>query len=139
MSNFTPIDHLLNPSGAPSSVGTERVEHVGQVASLTEEGAIHEVVEHEINPEVGEFVSEHKDVIEISPDIKALGVESTGNPQFTTTAPVVIPLADDDVIKGLKAPFSSSLRWLAQYCVYILKKAHLHLKNIHGKITRVKG
>lgn len=128
MENHTSIKHLL----------PERpLDNVANPVSVDDLHVLHEVVEHEMNSEMGEYMSEHKDVVSIDPVVASVGVQSTGNPQFTTTAPIVLPLDDNSIMTGLKAPFSSSLRWLAEYCVYLLKRAHLHLKVMHGKLMRV--
>lgn len=136
MQNHTPIDHLIKPNPTSSSQSTERLEHPPSSKPL-ESAPLHEVVEHVAEHEIPEYIQEHKDVIELSPDIQSLGVESTGVPSFTTTQPVTLPLSDETIVSGLKAPYSSSLRWLSEFCVYLLKRAHMHLKNIHGRIMRV--
>lgn len=135
MQNYTPIDHLLS-TGATPSLGVERQEAI--VSPKTFENApMHEIVEHKPEQEVQEFVEHRPDVIEISPDLQSMGVESTGVSQFTTTQSVTLPLSDNAVITGLKAPYSSSLRWLSEFCLYLLRRAHMHLKMIHGRIMRI--
>lgn len=83
-----------------------------------------------------------KETIELPPDVKRLGVTQTGPSvpaiSVTATPQVVLPISDQTVIAGLHAQLLSSLRWLAQWCVRRLKKAHIVLKVIHGKIVRVK-
>ncbi len=82
-----------------------------------------------------------RETIEIPPDIKKLGVTPAGasTPVVTTAtpAPVALPISDKEIITGLNEQILSSLRWLAVWCVRKLKKAHIALKNIHGKIIRV--
>ena len=136
MQNYTPIDQLIKPDTNSSSQGTERLEHPPASKPL-ESAPLHEVVEHVSEHNIPEYIQEHKDVIELNPDVQTLGVESTGVPKFTMTQPVTLPLSDDAIASGLKAPYSSSLRWLSEFCVYLLKRAHMHLKNIHGRIMRV--
>lgn len=83
-----------------------------------------------------------KDTIELPPDVKKLGVSTVGTSApvavTATLPPVSLPLSDQQVILGLHAQVISSFRWLAVWCVKQLKKAHIALKNIHGKIVRVK-
>lgn len=81
-----------------------------------------------------------KDTIELPPDVKKLGVTTSGPsaPVTTTVLPQVpLPISDQQVVTGLHAQILSSLRWLAVWCVKKLKKAHITLKQIHGKIVRV--
>ena len=136
MQNYTPIDYLIKPNPISSSQGSERIEHPLPTKPL-ESAPLHEVVEHVVEHNIPEYIQEHKDVVELSPDVQSLGVESTGAPKFTTTQPIILPLSDDSIALGLKAPYSSSLRWLSEFCVYLLKRAHMHLKQIHGRIMRV--
>lgn len=84
-----------------------------------------------------------KETIELPPDVKKLGVTTTGPSTpvaaATTTLQVTLPISDQQVVAGLHAQILSSLRWLAIWCVRKLKKAHIALKKIHGKIVRVRG
>lgn len=83
-----------------------------------------------------------RETIELPPDMKKLGVTPAGTstPVTVTTAlpPVTLPISDKEIITGLHAQILDSLRWLAVWCMRRLKKAHIALKNIHGKIIRVK-
>jgi len=83
-----------------------------------------------------------KETIELPPDVKKLGVTTTGpSVPVTTTAAipqVTLPISDQQVVAGLHAQVLSSLRWLAIWCIRRLKKAHIALKKIHGKIVRVR-
>lgn len=78
--------------------------------------------------------------IELPPSVKEMGVtkipEQANLPQ---AAPVLVPLADEQILQGTSpvAPVWASLTWLAQWCLRQLKKAHVKLKKIHGKIVRV--
>lgn len=84
----------------------------------------------------------HGEVIELPPDVKKLGLTPTGasTPVKTTTAlpQVILPISDQQVVVGLHTQVILSLRWLATWCIRRLKKAHIVLKTIHGKIVRVK-
>ncbi|OGG32108.1 hypothetical protein A3I80_05110 [Candidatus Gottesmanbacteria bacterium RIFCSPLOWO2_02_FULL_40_10] len=73
------------------------------------------------------------------PDVKKLGVSvSNAQSPVFTAAQVSLPITDDKILEGLKAPLSSAFKWLAVWCIKKLQKAHLVLKSIHGKIIRVK-
>ncbi|OGG07891.1 hypothetical protein A3D05_02575 [Candidatus Gottesmanbacteria bacterium RIFCSPHIGHO2_02_FULL_40_24] len=76
---------------------------------------------------------------ELPPDVKKLGVSvSNAQSPVFTAAQVSLPITDDKILEGLKAPLSSAFKWLAVWCIKKLQKAHLVLKSIHGKIIRVK-
>lgn len=134
--NYTPIDNLLkNPADAVSSVSTHK-EAEPQSTDAKNHIEIHEVVEHHPETEVVPYVSHRKEVIEVPPDLQKMGVAASGTPTFSRLQTVKIPLGDDKVLKGLHAPITSSFRWLAELCVYLLKNAHITIKQIHGKIVR---
>lgn len=84
-----------------------------------------------------------RETIELPPDVEKLGVTPTGSsvPVATTTVlpQVTLPISDQQVVSGLHVQLLSSLRWLAVWCIRKLKKAHIVLTRIHGKIVRVKG
>jgi hypothetical protein len=47
-------------------------------------------------------------------------------------------LSDDQLAAGLSKPTSTGFRWLAEWFVYQLLKAHFHLKKVGGRILRSK-
>lgn len=49
-----------------------------------------------------------------------------------------VSLDDWQLAAGLTKPTSSGLRWLVEWFIYQLLKAHFHIKRIKGKITRQK-
>lgn len=100
---------------------------------------IHEVIEHEPSSEAGvsQHVKPRAETVDVPKEAKEVGVISSGTPSFTTTKPVSLPISDDKVLWGLHAPITSSLRWLAQFCLYLLKSAHMTLKEVHGHAKRI--
>lgn len=82
------------------------------------------------------------DTIELPPDVKKLGVSAAGSAMpvaaTTTLPPVVLPISDDQVVAGLHQQVTNALRWLSEWCIMRLKKAHVALKIVHGNITRIK-
>lgn len=126
------------PPVISSSVGKEqeaiKITAAEEVASVSVEATLPEEVE-----KAG--VEIVKETIELPPDVKKLGVTTTGpSVSVVTTAipQVPLPISDQQVVVGLHAQLLSSLRWLAIWCIRKLKKAHIALKKIHGKIVRVK-
>lgn len=129
MAGMTTGSGLGKEREIPKQVKIETIQELSKDVELTKEVA-----------EAG--VSEIKGVIDLPPDIKKLGVTQTGamTPAVSTTAlpQVVLPISDPQIIVGLHAKIVSSFRWLAAWCVRKLKKAHIALKVVHGKIIRVR-
>lgn len=137
-SNKTP---LPAPIASGISPGISREHETPRVAAIEAVSEISQEVElpEEVEKAGVEVI---KDTIELPPDIKKLGVTPMGSsvsvPAAVALPQVVLPISDQTVIAGLHAQILSSLRWLAVWCVRRLKKAHIKLKEIHGKIIRVK-
>lgn len=126
-------------SGASPGISKEH-----EISRTTATEAVSEITQEvELSQEVEKAgVEIIKDTIELPPDIKKLGVTPMGSsvPVTTITLPqVVLPISDQTVVAGLHGQLLSSLRWLAVWCVRRLKRAHIVLKQIHGKIIRVKN
>lgn len=137
--NFTDISDIIAAAqsqqisyGSPEKVPPMRPPEVSK-----DHVEIHEVTEHEPEPEVKPYVEPRPEKVEIPQDVADQGVESTGNSQFSSYNSVKLPITDDEVVKGLKTPISSSVRWLAEFCLFILRKAHIKLKTAHGKAVRM--
>jgi len=82
------------------------------------------------------------ETIELPPDVKKLGVTTNGSP---VTVPASkppsahsMPLSDEAIYSGRRLSIGNTIRWLSEWCIRKLKKAHLVLRNIQGKIVRVK-
>lgn len=83
------------------------------------------------------YVEQHQEIPEIPPDLKKVGLQPAQPTSFSSYQNIKLPLPDDKIAVGLRAPITSSLRWLATFAVYLLKVAHLQLKMVHGKAIRV--
>jgi len=120
---------------AGSGLGEKEREAVGPQEVVREVGK-------EVEPpkEVEEAgVKLKKEEIRLPPPIEKLGVKPTGPAAPPPPPAVSLPLTDDQVMKGLASPIISSLRWLAEFCLRQLKKAHLTLKKVQGEIIRVEN
>ena len=138
--NFTSIEDLIKKyqSTTTQSTATSYSKESEPVIKKPEVGEIKEVIEHEVNDkEVEPFISLRAETIKLPPDIKKLGVESITTIKFPSYQNIKLPISDEKIITGLQAPVTSSLRWLATLANYLLKKAHLQLKVIHGKVIRI--
>lgn len=135
----TTSDNTVNPAAvAGATVSKEHEQPIS--AAETAQPISHEI---EIPPEVEKVcVRVTRETIELPPDIKKLGVAPSGAAapaaKIAAIPAVVLPISDDKVITGLHVQILSSLHWLAVWCMKKLKKAHIMLKVIHGKIIRVK-
>lgn len=135
--NFTAIDYLLKPV-QETSVGTSKESAPASIRP-PENFHLQEVVEHKINDEeVEQHVTARSETIDVPPDLQKIGVQAVSQPVFPAYQGITLPLSDDKVYAGLHAPISSSFRWLSEACAYILHHTHLYLKQVHGKIVRVK-
>lgn len=142
--NYTPIDDLiqkLNESSHPSDNFTKESEPMPKrsepIKHVVEKGEVREVVEHKVHEDVKPYVHARKESISVPSDLARMGVRPVATPKFADYKQVLLPITDDNVLKGLRAPFTSSLRWLSELCLLFLKHAHLHLKVVHGKVRRV--
>lgn len=96
-----------------------------------------------LHPEVEKVgVRQFRETIELPPDVKKLGVTPASQPLTSLSPPlppVTLPVSDAAVVTGLHASLLAAIRWLATWCVKKLKKAHIALKTVHGKVIRVKA
>ncbi|PIP63318.1 hypothetical protein CO165_02140 [Candidatus Roizmanbacteria bacterium CG_4_9_14_3_um_filter_33_18] len=98
---------------------------------------IKEPSEDNIEEEVRPFVSPRAETIELPPDLKKMGLQAVSQSQFSDYKNIKLPISDEKIVVGQKAPITSSIRWLAAFALYILAQAHLGLKVIHGHVIRV--
>ncbi len=75
--------------------------------------------------------------IPIPQPVSQMGVKPAGSNIPMPTASTVLPITDDQIAQGLGKSIKDSIRWLAEWCIRSLKKVHIGLKSIHGKLIRV--
>lgn len=132
--NYTPLNHLVQQTKSKN----EPVSlHKESEPLPSPEAYLKEVVEHQPQEEVREYVRLKAESIELPPDLKKIGAQSSQSTSFPTYQNIKLPLADDRIIPGLHASITSSFRWLATLAMYILRHAHLALKVVGGKTVRV--
>jgi hypothetical protein len=131
--NYTLIDNFIKKSQPPIS----KPKEAEPASPKSEKIEFKETVEHKLEKQVTPYVQVRKETIELPPDLKKMGLQSSSSTNFPSYQTVVLPISDDKVYQGLHAPISSSLRWLATLAIYLLRKAHLTLKVIHGHVIRV--
>lgn len=138
ITNFTPLNlERLNKnylSSVSSSVNKEVEPLPKKEIVLREKAEDEEIIDKEIAP----YVRVKPERIKLPPAIEKIGVSTPKKPlKFSPYYSTKLPISDEKVLVGLKAPISSSFRWLATLAVYILKMAHLQLKVVKGRVVRV--
>ncbi len=83
------------------------------------------------------LVEERQDEIRIDEDLKKAGLRPIQTSIKFDTKKIQFPISDEKIWDGLHAPVNTSLRWFAEFAVYILRKFNLKLKKINGKVVRV--
>ncbi len=133
--NYTPIDDFIKKYQQTKYVS--KPKEAEPAPSVPKEHEIKEVIEHEPKKELQAYLQPRAETIKLPPDLKKLGLQPTTTTQFPSYQNIKLPISDDKIVFGLHAPVSSSLRWLATLAIYLLKKAHLTLKIVHGKVVRI--
>lgn len=102
--------------------------------------SLYEVKEMQISKEAEkEGVIQKKEEIEIPEEISQIGVAKTSISVPVPHQPTLkLPLSDEEIEEGRHKSLFFSIRWLSEFCLYQLKKVHLLLKVIHGKVKRVR-
>lgn len=131
-----------NPQVSPHAVPTGGLHKEQEPLGTIDTNDLEEVSQElKLSPELEQAgVVNRSDTIELPPDIRKMGVTASGPSQPVGIATsVTLPLSDDQIVVGLHAQIVSSIRWLAEWCVKRLKKAHVHLKQLGGKVVRENG
>ncbi|MFA6081238.1 MAG: hypothetical protein WC741_02420 [Patescibacteria group bacterium] len=131
--NFTAIDGLLKKTKTKNKISLPK-----EAEPITaEKFEIKEPAEDNVEEEVRPFISPRAETIELPPDLKKMGLQAVSQSQFSGYKNIKLPISDEKIIVGQKAPITSSIRWLAAFALYILAQAHLGLKVVHGHVIRV--
>ncbi|NTU73283.1 hypothetical protein HGB07_03885 [Candidatus Roizmanbacteria bacterium] len=141
-SNYTPIDDIVeafldkkNEMSRP--IETEPFATLSEPLSLDEVKEVEEIKEQDVVSDESSYIEVKRNDIEVDDELQQHGVQPTStDPQEID--PTASLLADEKIVKGLHAPISSSLRWLATLALYLLQRSHYTLKVVRGKVMRVK-
>lgn len=131
--NFTKIDELVKKDKRADRVGLPKEAE----PMTSDKFEIKEVVEQKPEAEVRPFISPRQETIELPPDLKKFGLKSVSGTKFPSYKNIKLPISDEKIIVGQKAPVTSALRWLSTIALYILGQAHLGLKVVRGHVIRV--
>ena len=113
-----------------------------------EAGPPSRTIEAPVMPEMGEdgaeqnelenFIDQEKENFELPDELKKAGLQTVGDNNLPAAFQNIhLPISDEKILNGHKAPITSSLRWLSEFCIYLLKQAHIGLKVVHGHVVRV--
>ncbi len=135
--NYSPIDNLIAKFKKNYYTPLPSKE-MGPAARSEEHKDFRISVEHkELDEEVKPYIQVHEEVAEVPPVLQQMGVQATPTAHVQTQQEVKTLISDEEIVKGLHQPTTSSFRWLAELALYLLKRAHITLKTVHGKLTRV--
>jgi hypothetical protein len=139
--NYTDISNLISqardafdikawghPESEPRPAPKEHADHI----------EMHESGEDEPLPNIEPYLQVQPVSIKLPEDLRELGVQAVDHPiQYPRERTIQIPLSDDQIVQGKSMPLDSSLRWLAEICIRLLRMGHIRLKIAHGKATRL--
>lgn len=99
-----------------------------------EVASISETSEVEIPPEIQEYIQKTERDMEEDhlPVIQHVGAE----PKLANLPQIVLPLTKPVLASGLKATVTSSLRWLATWCLRLIKKFRGRIVYSSETVTR---
>jgi hypothetical protein len=140
----TPVNSVpsigVQPKTQPVSPSSVNKEVIG--GGIDRQDGLRDATGQEttLSPEVSSSgVRIHPTTVSIPPSVAQMGVQPAGqNISVQTTTSVVLPLTDDQIAVGLHQSITNSFRWLSTWCVRRLKQVHIVLKNVHGKLVRIK-
>ena len=122
-------------SSYSGSLGTKEKETLIRQDEASLEAVRQEI---ELTPEIKKVVEIRQEEIELPPPLPKMGVTQTGADLSVNLSSVNLPLADEKILSGRKAPITDNLRWFVEWCFKQLTKFHIRLKKINGRIVRVK-
>lgn len=125
-----------SPEAAPITLDTQNTQE------KTPQNESAPVEEQQENAEttsqpVSHYVGVKPEDIELPEDLKIHGLHAVKHDDFPDFRNVKLPIPDEKVMEGSKAPMNTSIRWLAEFAKFLLWKAHISLKKVHGKVVRV--
>lgn len=140
--NHTKIDHLLDedikkkPETISYSVESEPIPKRSEIKAESKVDIVETEPKIE-DKELEEYIKVEKTHFELDPKLKQAGLEVIDSSTLDPRHNVKLPISDEKVLEGLHQPVNSSWRWLAEIARFMLIKAHVSLKKIHGHIVRV--
>ena len=138
--NFTPLTLNTTSNTSAPSYATPEIEPSPNESGLQnkEKFEYGERIntEPEESPSQISFTDKDK-AFKLHPDLKKAGLQAIEPSSLDKKHIINLPLPDEVIISSLKKPPTSSARWIAEYAILLLKKAHIALKIVHGKVVRI--
>lgn len=132
--NHTSISHILpTQNNKPQHSRPVEAEPFSPTKDAVE---VHEVVEHEVaDKQIHPHVEVRRDVPEIPPDLKNLGVTTNATSSFSTYQTLKLPLDEQKVPSALQAPLSDSIRWLGELTQYLIYQSKGKILSAHKNVV----
>jgi len=135
--NYTSVKDLIKKQ-RQSQVSVHPRGKEAEPAVFERPFEVKEVVEKTVEKEVEPYITPRQEEVKLDESLKKAGLQPiSGRIKFPDYRSLKFPISDERVLEGLHAPINSSLRWFSELIVYILKKFHIQLKKVHGKVVRV--
>lgn len=140
--NHTNIDHLMEDKKKKKQESFSYSKESEPLPARTENKSEAKIDFIETEPkiedkEIEKFVKVEKESFELDPKLKKAGLEVVDSTTLDPRHNVKLPISDDKILEGLDQPVNSSWRWLSEIAIFMLRRAHISLKKIHGHIVRV--
>lgn len=144
--NYTSVHHLMNdPDDDKKKQATSAqvtITKEGEPVKISMEKKQQSIEFSETEPKIEDkelenYIKVEKHDPQLDPTLKKAGLSAIDSSSLGPKYKVILPISDEKVMEGLDQPITSSLRWLAEFAVYMLHKAHLTIKKIHGHVVRV--
>ncbi len=135
-------DSSQNPTPAAQSTpvsmagGAAPTKESEPTASSLSKSELKSAPEHTLSPEVIDYIKKQEAAIKVPEALKNMGVNSGIDEDLIVDGPT-LPISDTKIVQGLQQPINSSVRWLAELAIFILKQAHYTVKLINGHIKRI--
>lgn len=134
--NFTPIpidtEPVRSPGGSP-----EMREYPQTPPQEISEGVEQEKIESAVDGSSNIPQPQLEEDPILPETLIQAGRVASGLTDLSQDPVLELPLTDEEIFISKKASLTDPMRWLGEWCLYLLKKGHHTLKKIHGHITRI--
>ncbi len=133
----TPVTISVHPESGPITIEPGKPEQDVAPETTKNEEQKEEPATKELSNHPQTYIEERPEEIELPDELKKHGLQAVKQNDFPDYRNVKLPISDEKVMMGSKAPINTSMRWLAEFAKFLLWKAHITLKTIHGRVVRV--
>lgn len=127
---------ITDPVVVASGVGGAATKEAEPTASSLSKTELKSAPEHKLSPEVIDYIKKQEAAIKVPEALKNMGVSAGIDEDLVVDGPK-LPISDAKIMQGLQQPINSSVRWLAELALFILKQAHYTVKVVNGHIKRI--